>query len=486
MLESEVKTLLLKIQHQKCEGQTLEVKSAHQGCPERLYDTFSAFSNQDDGGVIVFGLDERQDFRKVGVYDAQDLQKKVMEVGEEMTPIVRPVLSVCEEDGMLFVTAEIPPLDIVDRPCFKTARGRLKGAFIRVGDADKPMTEYEVYSYEAFKRKSRDDLRPVEGASFDALDPALLEQYLLRRKLDRPNFSKEPVERLYELTGVTRNGELTLAAVLLFCPYPQAYYPQLSIIATRVPGTEMGQLDERGQRFLDSKRIEGTLPEMLDGAVSFLRNNMRTSMRIDPTTGKRVDATEYPLDAVREAVLNALIHRDYSVYTENMPIQLTMFSDRLEIKNPGGLYGRMTLDQLGKIQPDTRNPFLVTAMEALGQAENRYSGIPRIRRAMEDAGLPAPVFQDSRGEFCVCLYNQPTEAAPPAEQIQPAEAVPDEKGLLEFCKTPRTRKEILAYLGIPSAQYALRRYLTPLVQSGQIAMTNPAHPKSPKQTFQTV
>lgn len=486
MLESEVKALLLKIQHQKCEGQTLEVKSAHQGCPERLYDTFSAFSNQDDGGVIVFGLDERQDFRKVGVYDAQDLQKKVMEVGEEMTPIVRPVLSVCEEDGMLFVTAEIPPLDIVDRPCFKTARGRLKGAFIRVGDADKPMTEYEVYSYEAFKRKSRDDLRPVEGASFDALDPALLEQYLLRRKLDRPNFSKEPVERLYELTGVTRNGELTLAAVLLFCPYPQAYYPQLSIIATRVPGTEMGQLDERGQRFLDSKRIEGTLPEMLDGAVSFLRNNMRTSMRIDPTTGKRVDATEYPLDAVREAVLNALIHRDYSVYTENMPIQLTMFSDRLEIKNPGGLYGRMTLDQLGKIQPDTRNPFLVTAMEALGQAENRYSGIPRIRRAMEDAGLPAPVFQDSRGEFCVCLYNQPTEAAPPAEQIQPAEAVPDEKGLLEFCKTPRTRKEILAYLGIPSAQYALRRYLTPLVQSGQIAMTNPAHPKSPKQTFQTV
>ena len=486
MLESEVKALLLKIQHQKCEGQTLEVKSAHQGCPERLYDTFSAFSNQDDGGVIVFGLDERQDFRKVGVYDAQDLQKKVMEVGEEMTPIVRPVLSVCEEDGMLFVTAEIPPLDIVDRPCFKTARGRLKGAFIRVGDADKPMTEYEVYSYEAFKRKSRDDLRPVEGASFDALDPALLEQYLLRRKLDRPNFSKEPVERLYELTGVTRKGELTLAAVLLFCPYPQAYYPQLSIIATRVPGTEMGQLDERGQRFLDSKRIEGTLPEMLDGAVSFLRNNMRTSMRIDPTTGKRVDATEYPLDAVREAVLNALIHRDYSVYTENMPIQLTMFSDRLEIKNPGGLYGRMTLDQLGKIQPDTRNPFLVTAMEALGQAENRYSGIPRIRRAMEDAGLPAPVFQDSRGEFCVCLYNQPTEAAPPAEQIQPAEAVPDEKGLLEFCKTPRTRKEILAYLGIPSAQYALRRYLTPLVQSGQIAMTNPAHPKSPKQTFQTV
>ena len=128
MLGEDINTLLLQIQRRNCEEQTTEVKSAHNGCPQKLYDTFSSFSNQDEGGVLVFGLDETQQFKKVGVYDAQDLQKKLMEIGEEMTPVVRPVLSVYDEDGMVFVTAEIPPKDVIERPCFKTAKGRVKGS----------------------------------------------------------------------------------------------------------------------------------------------------------------------------------------------------------------------------------------------------------------------------------------------------------------------------------------------------------------------
>ena len=153
MIEKELYSLLETIQRRGCEGQTMEVKSAHKGCPEKLYDTLSAFSNQDEGGVLIFGLDESKNFEKVGVYDAQALQKRVMEYCEQMTPIVRPVFTVCDEDGKVFVSAEIPPLDIADRPCFKTAQGRLKGAYVRVGEADKPMTEYEVYSYEAFRKR---------------------------------------------------------------------------------------------------------------------------------------------------------------------------------------------------------------------------------------------------------------------------------------------------------------------------------------------
>lgn len=479
MLDQEFIRLVDRIQARKCEEQTIEVKTAARGCPERLYDTFSSFSNQDEGGVIVFGLDEKQGFQKVGVYDAQDLQKKLMEVGEEMTPVVRPVLSVFDEDGLVFVTAEIPPVDLTDRPCFKTARGRLKGSFVRVGDADKPMTEYEVYSYEAYRRNYRDDIRPVEGITPASLDQTQVEQYLLKRKLDRPNFAAVPLEQLYELTGITRNGKVTLAAVLLFSAYPQAYFPQLSIIASRVPGTELGQVDSQGQRFSDSKRLEGNLPELLESAVSFVNSNMRTALRVEPDTGKRVDIPEYPMDAVREVVLNALVHRDYSRYTENMPIQLTMFSDRMEVHSPGGLYGRLTLDQLGKVQTDTRNPFLVTAMEALGQTENRYSGIPRIRRAMAEAGLSEPLFQDSRGTFSVTLYN----GRNPHEE-QPDKAVPeDEKGLLAFCATPRTRREISSFLGIASTQYAIRRYVEPLVHSGALQLSIPDHPRSPKQTY---
>ncbi len=487
MVEKELLDLIHSIQFRGCEEQITEVKAAHYGCPEKLYDTISSFSNQSSGGTFVFGLDEKSGFAKVGVYDAQDLQKKVMEYCEQMTPVVRPVFTVRDEDGMVFVSAEIPPVDIADRPCFKTARGRLQGSYVRVGESDKPMTEYEVYSYEAFRKKYRDDIRAVEGVTIKALDQNRLEEYLSRKRNDRPNLTLLPVEQQYEFAGITRENKITLAAVMLFGIYPQAYFPQLSIIATCVPGYEMGSVDAVGSRFTDTKRIEGTIPDMLDAALAFVQNNMRTATKIDPKTGIRIDLPQYPMDAVREAVLNALVHRDYSFHTEGMPIQLVMYSDRMEIINPGGLYGRLTVDQLGQAQPDTRNPVLVTAMETLGKTENRYSGIPTIRYAMKSLSLPEPVFLDSRREFKVVLYHGKT-----ADSVRSSAAVGtldssvrDDKGLLAFCRTPRNRVEIIEYLGIASGQYALRRYLDPLIQAGAIRMTLPDTPRSPKQQYVT-
>ena len=486
MVETELLNLITQIQTRGCEEQTTEVKAAHGGCPEKLYDTISSFSNQNSGGVFVFGLDEKANFKKVGVYDAQDLQKKVMEYCEQMTPMVRPVFTVYNEGDMVFVSAEIPPVDITERPCFKTAKGRLHGSYIRVGDADKPMTEYEVYSYEAFRKKYQDDVRPVERASLQSLDDDKVTEYLDRKKRERPNLALLSKEQLYELTGIMRDGKITMAALLLFGIYPQAYYPQLSIIATCVPSNEIGVVDSLGNRFSDSKRIEGTIPDMLDGALAFVRTNMRVAIKIDSQTGERIDVPQYPMNAVREAMLNALVHRDYSFHTEGMPIQLIMYSDRMEIINPGGLYGRLTLDQLGYMQPDTRNPVLVTAMEILGKTENRYSGIPTIKHALKQLSLPEPCFTDSRGSFKITMYNNVEETIVQKEQKDHiVSAAEDKKGLIEFCRTARTRAEIIEFLGIPSEQYALRRYLMPLVEANMILMTLPDSPRSPKQKYIT-
>lgn len=489
MVEKELCKLIEQIQAKGCEEQTTEVKAAHGGCPEKLYDTISAFANQDCGGTLVFGLDEKTGFSRVGVYDAQDLQKKVMEYCEQMTPVVRPVFTVYMEDGLLFVAAEIPPVDISERPCFKTAKGRLQGSYVRVGDADKPMTEYEVYSYEAFRKKYRDDIRPIASSDFAILDRSAVNRYVELKCHERANLASLEQAQLYTLLGLRRDDKVTLLALLLFGIYPQAVYPQLSIIATCVPGLEMGELAANGNRFIDSKRIEGTLPDMLDGAISFVRTNMRTATKIDEETGARTDIPQYPLTAVREAVLNALVHRDYSLHTEGMPIQLIMYEDRLEIINPGGLYGRLTVDQLGHAQPDTRNPALVTAMETLGKTENRYSGIPTIRYVMAKSNLPAPVFTAGRGTFRVTLYND--SATTQSFATQPAAITPktanvsDEKGLLKFCQTPRTRSEVVAFLGIASAQYALQHYLRPLVEAGAIELTKPDTPRSRKQQYVT-
>ena len=477
MTVEELMEKLELIQKIKCETSTLEIKSAEQGCPQRLYDTLSSFSNQDDGGIIIFGVDEKQGYKEVGVYDPQDIQKKINEQCLQMEPVVRPLLTVLEKDDKFFVSAEIPGADITDRPVFYQGKGRVKGSYTRVGDSDEPMTEYEVYSYEAYRKKYQDDIRAIDRVSFASLDQELLERYIELLKKGKPRLAAISNDEIYELMSIKRDNRITLSAVMNFCPYPQVYFPQLCIIATVVPGTEIGTIGDQGERFTDNQRIEGNISDMLDGAMQFVNRNMRIKTIINPHNGKREDRPDYPLTAVREAVLNAVVHRDYSIHTEGMPIQLIMFEDRMEIRNPGGIYGRIKIDQLGKVQPDTRNPVIASELEVLKVTENRYSGIPTIRRMMQEYDLQQPEFIDERGSFIVKLYKDVME-----QTVVEMDGV-DNRELLLFCKTPRTRKEISDYLGLNSVTYAIQTRVMPLVERGIIKMSIPEKPKSPKQLF---
>lgn len=476
MQTKELIELVKKIKELKSESQTIELKAAEFGCPKKFYDTLSSFSNQDDGGVIIFGIDESKGYSVVGVYDAQDLQKQINNQCKEMEPPVRPLITICDIDGKNIVSAEIPGIEITNRPCYYKGKGKIKGSYIRSGDSDEPMTDYEIYSYEAYRQKYQDDARIVERASIQTIDEERLAEYKAMCKKDKPHLSKVADDQFNELMSITKDGRLTLSSVLLFCVYPQAYFPQLSIIATAVYGNEMGELGESGERFLDNRRIEGSIDDMIDGALQFVKNNMRVSTIINPETGKRNDKFDYPITAVREVILNALVHRDYSIHTEGMPIQITMYNDRLEVKNPGGLYGRLTIDQLGKVQPDTRNPVLATAMETLNLTENRYSGIPTIRSEMKNAGLPAPVFEDSRGTFTVTLFKN-------SDNIKSTGDI--NESILDFCSVPRTRMEIANFLGISTPTYAISKYIKPLIKAGKIEMTNLERPNSPNQKYFT-
>ena len=162
-----------------------------------------------------------------------------------------------------------------------------------------------------------------------------------------------------------------------------------------------------------------------------------------------------------------------------MPIQILMYPDRLVIRNPGGIYGRIRIDQLGKMQPDTRNPVLITALEVLGLAENRYSGIPTIRRAMAEYGLKEPVFADERGTFTVTLYN----TADTGKNTGYGNLSEQEKELLAFLSVPRSRQEITEYLGIGTVSYAMQVYINPMIEEGLVKYTIPEKPRSRKQRF---
>lgn len=484
MTSEELLELLEKIQKMKCETNTLELKCAESGCPKRLYDTISSFSNQDEGGIIVFGISEDDGFKETGVYDVNDLQKKVNEQALQMEPVVRPLITAAEKNGRFFVSAEIPGIDLAERPCFYRGHGRLKGSFIRIGESDEQMTEYEIYSYDAFRKKYQDDIRTVQRATLSALNQSALNRYIDRLKQGKPNLAGLEDREIYELMSITRDGEVTLSAAFLFSPYPQAYFPQLCITAIAVPGKEIGDLGDSGERFIDNKRIEGSLPEMLDGAIQFVRNNMRTKTIINPETGRREDKTDYPITAVREAIVNALIHRDYSIQTEGMPIQLIMYEDRMEIRNPGGIYGRTGANQLGKVQPDTRNPVLAGALEVLGITENRYSGIPTIRKVMKEYGLPQPVFSDERGSFIVRFGKEP-EHKLMSDATAGTTKIAD-RDLISFCETPRSRDEICEFLNLKSKAYVVKEYVAPLIEEGLIEMSIPEKPRSSHQRYFTI
>ncbi|WP_304426148.1 ATP-binding protein [uncultured Adlercreutzia sp.] len=487
MLDEELQDLVRQTQKLQAEGQTLEVKCAHNGCPDRLYDTLSSFSNQDEGGVILFGLDETKGFKAVGVYDAQDLQQRVANQCEQMQPAVRPLFTLAEIDNAVITSVEIPSIDAADRPCFYKGKGRVKGSYRRIGERDQPMTEYEIYSYEAFRKKYQDDVRVFPDADISTLEPSLLADYLQKLKANKPNLAMLSDERICSLMSIMKDEQATLAAEMLVGFYPQAFAPQLCIVATAVPGETLGDTDRSGARFTDNKRIEGTISQMLNEALAFVRTNTKSATIIDSATGTRRDVAEYPMVAVREVILNALVHRDYSIHTEGKPIRLTIFQDRLEVESPGGLYGRLRADQLGHVQSDTRNPVLATAMEVMGLTENRYSGIPTIRRQMEEAELPEPTFLDTQNSFIVTLRNR--REAPKSSGVSKPEAASiiaaknAKSGLIEFCARPRTRAEITAALGLTSQSYAMSQYVTPLVKSGKLAMTDPDRPRSKNQKY---
>jgi ATP-dependent DNA helicase RecG len=199
---------------------------------------------------------------------------------------------------------------------------------------------------------------------------------------------------------------------------------------------------------------------------------------INPDTGKREDKPEYPLVAVREVILNALVHRDYSIYTDNSPIRIVLYKNRLEVENPGGLYGRITVRELGNKPADTRNPFIAGALEVVINSENRYSGIPTIRKAMAKAELPPPAFYNERGNFKVVLYNErkTTSLVDDGEIRQRTD-------LLDYCRVPRSRQEIADFYGVKKTTYFMNKYVNPLVEQGVLQLTLREHPKSKHQKY---
>ena len=478
MQTKELINLIDNIVSLKTETNNIEFKKAKDGVPENLYDTLSSFSNT-SGGIIIFGVDEKNNYDICGITNPDIFQKKITEQSLMMEPKIRPIITICEYDGKIIASAEIPELDVFNKPCYYSGKGKMKGSYIRVGDADLPMTDYEIYSFDAFKYKTEDELRSKERIEKDIFNEISINSFLDKIISVKPNLINLDRDTILKMNGIIdKNNYPTVCGILNFGKYPQIFSPNLDIVAVRCSTNEYGIEDQNGIRFLDNKRLDGTISEMLKLAISFVINNIKKATRINDR-GIREDVLEYPIKAIREIILNSLIHRDYSIHTENEPIRLTIFDDRIEISNPGGLYGRLSIDELGKVHSDIRNPFIASILEILEVTENRYSGIPTIYAEMKKAGLMEPKFESVRGTFKVTLYNSKKTDIINDNFVSKIKA---------YCKTPRTKESLAKFFGYDEKHpaYFINSYVIPLIEQGILAYTIPSKPRSKNQKIYTV
>lgn len=414
MLDAELAEIVDNLRTIGADIADVEVKKAQGGLPKSLRETLSAFANT-QGGVIILGLDEAQGFRPTGLSDPARLAADFGAMcSEDLEPPLRPLIKIHTFEGAQVLVAEIAEVDPAQKPCHSRGTGITKGSYIRVGDGDRRLSAYEVQVMLSSRVQPRDDEQAVHGVGLDQLDEAGVDALITRLRTSRPYAFKDldrlAVLRRAKILVPGNNGEdtVSLAALLALGAYPQEHLPQLMVTFVHYP-TESGP--RAGERFLDNVTLEGPIPVMVRDTLAVIRRNM--SRRAVIGGAGRQDIWEYPEIALREAIVNALVHRDLSSGARGTQVQVEMYPDRLILRNPGGLFGPVTVDSLGEEGiSSARNATLIKLLEDVtlpGETrtvcENRGSGIRAMLDALLGSGMSPPQFTDKISSFVVTFPN---------------------------------------------------------------------------------
>lgn len=390
------------------EPTSVEVKDARGGFPQSLPETLSAFSNG-AGGVIVLGISEVEGFSVVPLPDPAALRDGAAQAArDQMTPALQVVTEIVPTTAGNVVVIEVPAARASDRPVYVSSRGVMNGSYTRGGDGDRRLTDGEIAVLVSERTQPTFDRESVPGTNLADLDiPATTRTLQRVRETSRSLRDASDLLalcRIGVLTEPTPDAPVTLAGLLAFGHFPQQHFPQLmTTVVVHAPeghGTTT--------RFLDNVTLRGSVPEQIDGALRTIRRNL--GVRAEMSETGRADVEEFPVLAVREALVNAAIHRDYSPVTRGTQIQVDLHPDKLEIKSPGGLFGVVEADLGIEGISSSRNALLASLLSDVHLpnssetvAENRASGIPAMIRLTRDRGLPRPAFRDGILGFSVTM-----------------------------------------------------------------------------------
>lgn len=477
MTEKELADLIAHMKAVGSDTDLCEAKACSRGLSKDVWESVSAFANT-QGGTLVLGLAERSGFEPVPEFNAQRvLDQFVGGMGDASKDAVRMAnppryhAEILTYRNAPLLVISIEENETAQKPCYIDARGMRAGSFKRIWDKDVVLSATELYELQNVLVRTESDKKVV--AQMDDLDPRLIEDLLNRKEGSRAlRGATTQEEKLIRLGVADKNGGVTLAGLLALGLYPQQYYPKLLVDVAVFAENEKGHPD--APRFVDRQLCEGALAEVVNTAVEAVARNLRRVSTVSGT-GRR-EQLEIPREVLREAIANAVVHREYDDRFVGQAVSVDVYPNRIEVRNPGGLWGTRTKQNLAEGVSECRNDLLMSLIKdtPLHQgdeqvAEGNGTGIPLMIRGMKARALTPPEFEVGLDYVTVRLGRYGTEILENRAWLAnkaPTELTRDKEALLLMAReryelTPQQAHEVM---GIDSDE--VRAALNDLANDG--------------------
>jgi ATP-dependent DNA helicase RecG len=372
------------------ESMTVEFKQQLQRA-SRMQEPMVAFANS-RGGTIVVGISDRRPRQVLGVHWSQDLVEQIQEAARSTQPPLQVDVERQIVDGQEVACIQVSSLA---RGWVQTSDGRL---LVRAGPTNRALVGDELLRFVRERAADPVEDEPVPGVGIDDLRPDLVRQFLHAR-LGRSRVNLSTATR--DLGLVTSDGRVRLATTLMFGRDPQQRNRRFGIVVSRFEGSVDGDV-----RLREKHELQGPLPVLVAQADQRIYDEMRRDAVVRGLV--REEVPEYPPVALREALVNAVGHRDYSL--RGAAVEVRLYDDAVEVESPGTLAGYVTVENLREAQY-SRNERIMDALQRLGLVEEAGQGIDRMIAEMEDALLDPPQFEERSASFVVRLRGGSVFAA---------------------------------------------------------------------------
>ena len=369
------------------EGKALEFKE-NLNSKEKFLATIIAFSNT-AGGKIILGIDDKTRYI-VGIEDPHLLEERISNlISDSVEPLIVPNIEIIPWRDTHVVLAEIYPSS--NRPHYLKKKGIEVSTYVRVGSTNRVADRELIETLKRSVRSKTFDEELCFTANEEDINIDLItELFKPHRKV------KESDLYTLDILSKDQNHPMpTNGGVLLFAQDREKYFPDAWIQAGRFQGKDKAYI-------IDNYEIRDPLPLAIEQGVNFVRKHINVGYTIKEL--KHEEAWAVPKIAIREAIINAILHTDYSF--SGAPIRISIFDDRIEIENPGLLPVGITLDDIKSGVSKIRNRVIARVFRELQLIEKWGSGIQRIIRSCQEAGLPAPSFKEIGNRFRITFYTQ--------------------------------------------------------------------------------